>query len=333
MFTCCGKKILTTKHFCTDIYSQNEPYNKFVIRSSIYISMEETREIAALMNLIDDPDNEVFDTVSNRIISYGKDIISNLEQLWENTPDEGTQDKIEILIHRLHFQDLQAGVTAFANAPEQDLMEGLLLVARYQYPDLIATQVLQEIEKIRRNVWLEINSYITALEQINIINRIFYSYHKYKGVEVSYQQPEEFLVNKMIETKRANAILNGIVYQHLCKQLDIPVKVIRVPRQYLLAYFDNSYEYFSTPQEHNHNILFFIDPMSGHVYSHKDVESYFKKIELTPSPTYFKPMQCNAIIRFLMDEFANCFQDAHKQYKKEELLQLSSILASGNKSI
>ena len=43
--------------------------------------MEETREISALMNLIDDPDKEVFETVSNRIVSYGKIIIPNLEHL------------------------------------------------------------------------------------------------------------------------------------------------------------------------------------------------------------------------------------------------------------
>ena len=72
--------------------------------------MEETREINALLHLIDDPDNEVFDTVSNRIVSYGKPIIPNLEQLWENTPDEITQEKIELLIHRLHFHELQADI-------------------------------------------------------------------------------------------------------------------------------------------------------------------------------------------------------------------------------
>ncbi len=165
--------------------------------------MEETREISALMTLIDDPDTEVFHTVSDRIVSYGKHIIPNLEQLWENTPDEIIQEKIELLIHRLHFQDLQADMTSYSQAGSQDLMEGLLLVARYQYPDLVNNPVLQEMDRIRKNIWLEMNSYLTALEQVNIINRIFFAYHKYKGVEVSYQHPEEFLVNKAVKPRRA----------------------------------------------------------------------------------------------------------------------------------
>lgn len=290
--------------------------------------MEETREISALMTLIDDPDKEVFDSVCSRIISYGKIIIPNLEHLWENTHDEDVQEKIELLIHRLHYQDLQQEFTEFTKSTEQDLLAGALLIARYQYPDLVNTAVYQEIEKVRRNIWLELNSYLTALEQINIVNRIFYTYHKYKGVEVSYQHQEEFLINKIIETKRGNAITNGIIYQVLCQMLDIPVKVVKIPRQYLLAYFDTSYEYFNPNKENSSGIHFFIDPMNGHIYTQKDVDTYFKKIGITVNVSHFKPMTNTAILQFLTEEFAKCFEDDATQYKQSELLTLADILAS-----
>ncbi len=42
--------------------------------------MHSNAEISALLILIDDPDEEVFYTVSNRIVHYGKGIIPNLEK-------------------------------------------------------------------------------------------------------------------------------------------------------------------------------------------------------------------------------------------------------------
>lgn len=48
--------------------------------------METNNEISALFTLIDDPDEEVFGLVSNKIVDYGKEIIPNLEHLWETTP-------------------------------------------------------------------------------------------------------------------------------------------------------------------------------------------------------------------------------------------------------
>ncbi|MFT3705817.1 MAG: transglutaminase-like domain-containing protein [Agriterribacter sp.] len=331
--TTCGKKYTGKSNTATDIYFQNDftikrKFVRLYNNNLVVTIMEETREINALMHLIDDPDKEVFETVSHRIISYGKNIIPNLEHLWETTPDEIIQEKIESLIHRLHFQDLQDEFTNFTKSPGHDLLTGAQLVARYQYPDLMSTQVYQEIEKIRRNIWLELNSYLTALEQVNIINRIFFTYHKYKGVEVSYQHPEEFLINKVIETKRGNSIINGILYQILAQMLDIPVKVIRIPRQYLLAYFDTSYEYFNPQKENSNNIHFYIDPMNGHIYTHKDVENYLKKIAVPPTNSYYKPMSNQAILQFLLEEFARCFDDEANRYKQTELLLLADIIAS-----
>jgi regulator of sirC expression with transglutaminase-like and TPR domain len=287
--------------------------------------MEENKEISALFHLIDDPDEEVFTTVSDRIISFGKEIIPNLENLWENTPLEEVQERIELLIHRLHYDELKMDMQEWSGKEYPDLIEGALLAARYKYPDLHASPIIQEIEKFRRNIWLELNSYLTALEQVNVVNKILFSYHKFKGVEVSYHHQEEFLLNKVIETRRGNSITNGIIYQYLCQMLDIPVKAVNIPRQYILAYYDTSHEYFSTQTPEN-KIHFFIDPMTGQVYTQKDVENYFKRINITPTASHFKPVTPRKTIQFLLEEYSKCFDNDVNRYKQVELLRLAELL-------
>lgn len=287
--------------------------------------MEPTREMSALFHLIDDPDTEVFTTVSERIVSFGKEIIPNLENLWENTVEEDVQERIEMLIHRLHFQDLQQEFTHWSLRDFPELLEGALLVSKYKFPDIHISPINNEIEKLRRNIWLELNSYLTPLEQINVVNKVLFSHNKYKGVEISYQNQEEFLLNKVVETKRGNAIANGILYQAVCQMLDVPVKAINIPRQFILAYFDNSSDYFNTNPKPN-KILFYLDPVSGQVYTQKDVENYFKRISVNSSPSYFKPMSNRKIIQFLLNEYSKCFDDDKNRYKQNEVLSLSDIL-------
>ena len=151
--------------------------------------MENNKELSALFLLIDDPDEEVFDAVSQKIVDYGKPIIPNLEHLWETTPDELTQLRIELLIHRLHFHDLIEDFRQWNISGHHDLMVGALLACKFQYPELSTTPVLQEIEKVRRNIWLELNNYLTPLEQINIVTSILYSYYGLKGNETNYKEP------------------------------------------------------------------------------------------------------------------------------------------------
>jgi regulator of sirC expression with transglutaminase-like and TPR domain len=158
-----------------------------------------------------------------------------------------------------------------------------------------------------------------------VVNKILFSYHKFKGVEVSYHHQEEFLLNKVIETRRGNSITNGIIYQYLCQMLDIPVKAVHIPRQYILAYFDTSHEYFSNSTPSN-KIHFFIDPMTGQVYTQKDVENYFSRINITPTPAHFKPVSPRKTIQFLLEEYSKCFDNDTNRYKQTELLRLVDIL-------
>ena len=287
--------------------------------------METNTEISALLHLIDDPDEEVFDAVSRKIVDYGKPIIPNLEHLWETTPDEPVQERIELIIHRLHYRDLAEDFRQWNVSGHHDLMLGAMLTSKFQYPDLSTTPVMQEIEKIRRNIWLELNNYLTPLEQINIVTSILYSYYGLKGGETNYKEPNEFLLHKTLESKRGNQVSNGILYLMLCELLDIPVKAINIPKQFIIAYFKPGYSDEELPN-HIHKIEFFIDPTSGQVFTHQDVESYFKRISVPPVGSYFKPLKNKQVIRQLLEEFSKCFSDEKLLHKQAELLELASIL-------
>lgn len=287
--------------------------------------METTKELSALFTLIDDPDEEVFGAVSDKIIDYGKIIIPNLEHLWETVPDQQVQYRIELLIHRLHYRDLCEDFRQWNVSGHHDLMLGALLTCKFQYPDLATTPVLQEIEKIRRNIWLELNNYLTPLEQVNILTSILYSYYGLKGGEINYQEINEFQIHKVLESKRGNQLSNGILYLVLSELLDIPVKAVNVPKQFVLAYFKPGYsdENLENPQE---KIEFFIDPTGGQVFTHKDVTSYFKRIAMEPLPLFFKPQNNRWVIRHLLMENSKCFEDEKNQYKQKELRDLANLL-------
>jgi regulator of sirC expression with transglutaminase-like and TPR domain len=287
--------------------------------------MKENKEISALLHLIDDPDEYVYNTVSEKIISFGKAIIPNLENLWENTTSEDLQEKIELLIHRLHFRDLTNDFTAWA-AGDADLLEGALLVARYHYPELQKNTVLQEIEKLKRNIWLELNSYLTPLEQVNVITSIIYNYYKQKGVEFAYNNPDDYLINKALESKKGNAVNNGIIYLVLCELLDVPIRAINIPRQFILAYVDLQHDLLNPVGHASEKIKFYIDPLNGQIYSHKDVESYFKRISVPPTASYFRQLNNKKIIQFLLEELSKCFDNERNRYKMDELLLLANLL-------
>lgn len=284
--------------------------------------MELNRETTALLSLIDDPDKDVFESVSDRIRHIGKDMIPSLESFWECSEEETVRERVDMLIHKIHFDDLKQDIFRWSSQDQPDLLEGSFLVSRYKFPELDLTGYRKELDRLCKSVWLELNNYLTPLEQVNIVNKVLFTYHMFKGVEISYNNQEDFLVHKLLDTRRGNSIANGILYQTICGMLDIPVLAIRIPRQFILAYFERDRREDPSAKPRQPRILFYIDPLSGQVFTKKDVDHYFGRIEVEPKPEHFKPMHPRNIIAFQIEEFAKCFDDEKSRYKQNELIGL-----------
>jgi len=290
--------------------------------------MWENKEISALLRLIDDPDDEVFDTVSEKILHYGRAIIPNLESLWEHTTDQSVQERIEQLIHRVHFQDLQQELLEWSKSKHPEILRGAILVARYQFPDLNVPALLAQFDQIRRNIWLELNNYLTPLEQVNVFNSILYNYYKLQGHELTEREPKHFFINQVLESRQGNSYTLGVLYLSLCELLDIPVFAVDVPRQFIFAYIDTLYHFHSPDYEGVQQIQFFIDPLNGMVYTRRDVDTYLRKINAADSQAYFTPLVSKRIIFKMLEELCLCYKYKREDQKAEEIQQLMNILVT-----
>lgn len=291
--------------------------------------MQSNKEIKALLRLIDDPDDEVFDTVADKLVNYGREIIPNLEQLWEVTVDESIQERIELLIHRVHFQDLQQELYDWSRSKHPELLRGAILVAKYQFPDLNIPSILSQFDQIRRNIWLELNNYLTPLEQINVFNSILYNYYKLQGHELTERDPKYFFINQVLESKQGNSYSIGVLYLALCELLDIPIFAVDIPRQFVFAYIDSLQPFYS-PDEPVQQIQFYIDPLNGMVYTQKDIDVYLRKISANDREAYFTPLLSKRVIYKMLEELNLCYKYKREDRKAEEIAQLMQILAESN---
>jgi hypothetical protein len=284
------------------------------------------KEINALLQLVDDPDDEVFETVAAKIIRYGRQIIPKLETVWESTFDKLTQDRMELLIHQVRYNDLLEEVTEWSKNSNPDLLRGAILIAKYEYPDINIPALLAEFDQLRKSVWLELNNFLTPLEQVNVLNTIIYTHYKFVGNELTDRNIGNFFINKLFDTKQGNSYSIGIVYLAICELLDIPIFAVEVPQQFLFAYIDTLYSFFSNDPNGVQQIQFYIEPTSGMAYTQTDLDNYMKKLKLYEKTNRVIPLTNKEIICKLIDQLSNCYQYKNDEIKIVELKQLQVII-------
>lgn len=289
--------------------------------------MKNTKEIKALFHLLDDPDMEIYNTVSNKLIHYGKDIIPNLENFWEHTEDNGVQERIENIIHKVNINDVLDRLNLWLKSDHANLLDGALILARFQFPDLREEEVRKVIRDIYQSCWLELNNYLTPLEQVNIVNSIFYNMFRFQGLDIEESKPNHFFINQVLETRTGNNYSLALLYQYLCSMLDIPVFAVILPKQYFLAYFSASYDYRDLEKNSQAKLQLYIDPCNGMVYSQLDVDAYIKKYELMINDENFKPQTPKQVLFQCIESLAYVYEQAGEKEKTIELRMMSDLFS------
>ena len=272
-------------------------------------------EIEALISLLDDPDTLVFDQVKEKLISMGSDIIPHLENAWELSLDNLLQNRIEDIIHYLQFDSIQKSLTQWLHSEDHDLIEGAIIIAKYQYPDLDEKKIYDYFNQISQDVWLELHDGLTALEQVKVLNRIIFDIHSFSGNKKNINSPQNSYINNVFETKKGNPITLGLIYIAICQKLNLPIHGVSVPEHFVLTYSENM------------NNLFYINPFnSGFVFSRYDIEKYIEQLKKEHKDEYYNPCDNLTILRRLLEHLVFTYDNLGYVDKKEELSTLLKIL-------
>ncbi len=275
------------------------------------------RELEALISLLEDPDSLVFDNVSNRLIELGEEVVPPLEKRWELTLKPELQVRIENVIREIQFNSLKRGMDSWKSGGGTNLLFGAYLVARFHYPELQYETLNEKIEKIKKDIWLELNNNLTALEKVKVMNYFLYDIHHFDKSLKKAHTPQLYLVNHVIDTFKGSPVMLGLIYAELARRLNLPIFGVNLPRNFVLCYYDPDYH------EDPNNILFYINPSDkGSVLGLKELKHFLRHLKIEEKEFYFTPCSSTEVIERLIINLQFAYERSGQPEKAQSLKKL-----------
>lgn len=285
---------------------------------------EKTRQLQALISLLDEPDQGIFGTVRNQIYGFGPQAVPMLEHAWESTFDAFLQKRIEDIIHDIQYNQLYVDLTQWAHFGNQDLLEGYIHFTRSQFQNLDETSIRQQIHVIRRDIWLELNENLTALEKVKVLNHIIFEVHRFRLAPTKQPEIRYLLLNNLLETRTAYSISIGLLYTFLAQSLDLPVAGILLPgERYVLAWQDTLRSVEGLPPR----VMFYINPEnSGGVFTRNEITALLKHMKIPVSDYFYRPVSHPLIIDKMFELLIFLHRNVGEYDRIDELDHLRSAL-------
>ena len=291
--------------------------------------MSQPGHIRALVRLIDDPDDHVYAHVREEIKKCGAEAIPILEHSWENDYFGLVfQNRIEHLIHEIQFSEILRLMGNWVNSPEKDLLEGAILIAKYQYPGLDELKIKVSIQNLRRDIWLELNDNQTSFEKIKIFNRVFFDLYHFTGDSKNYHSPVNSFLNTVLESKKGNPLSLSLIYSIVAQSLDLPVYGVNLPNHFVLAYMDEFHSNHFGNIENEFGVLFYINVFSkGVIFDVKEIKQFLNGLKVEHRREYFEPCSNSAIIKRMLTNLIYSFQQVGNIEKVDELTLLKNLIS------
>ncbi|HNY04060.1 MAG TPA: hypothetical protein PKG48_15810, partial [Bacteroidales bacterium] len=128
----------------------------------------------ALISLMDEPDEQAFGKIHERILLLGNDAIRPLESALENTFQPVVRDRIASLLHLLRQARLRDEIEDWIATGSSDLLKGFILVTRTEFPGLDEQKIVAAIEQLRVDIWVELHDSLTSLENVRVMNHVIF---------------------------------------------------------------------------------------------------------------------------------------------------------------
>jgi len=279
-------------------------------------------EIDALVKLLDDPDEVIFSHVQEKLLEYGNDAISYLETAWEQSLDTMMQERIENIVHTIQFTNVKQDLNLWYQSGAFDLLQGALIINRYQFPDLDEQAIVNQIEDIKREIWVGLQYEMSSIEKIKLINHVFYNQFGFSGNTKNHHDPQNSYLNQVLESKKGNQISLAIIYSTIAQKLDIPVYGVNLPQHFILGYIDEG------GQDRENAVLFYINAFNkGAIFGKHDVDQFLRQLNLEPQPGFYVPCSNAEIVRRIIRNLISAYENLGAADKVAELKALQEILS------
>lgn len=277
-------------------------------------------EIRALISFLDETDEQIVETVRNKIILKGRAALPLLEEALHITLDERALGRIRKLLGSIRKEAVRKDFSAWITGRSSDLLKAYLIISRIEYPEIKEEDIEAQIERIRLDAWLELNDNLTALENIRVLNHIFFQLYQFVGNKDNGNAPQEQYLPYLLESRTGSSLSLGILYLIIANRLNIPLSGVNLPEYFILAYLDDN-----GAQNNEDGILFYINPFKGSVFTKREIEMFLKQLKIKANMKFFNPCSNLDVIIRLLNDLKKNYEETGNISKAEELDRLLEL--------
>ena len=197
-------------------------------------------ELESLVVLFDDRDTVVTELVNSRLASYGPDVVRSLRNLSERRSDPALKALIAERAGALNTEFKLADFQDFTTRTPGplSLFEGSWIISSMLDPTLVRERYEELFFRCSQEYLAEGSDQRTGVENIRILNHIFFHRLKFTLFDVQLRDPRYAMLGDALQSRGGNPFVLAFIYLMICQVSGLPVELICFPGGFIPVYVE-----------------------------------------------------------------------------------------------
>lgn len=194
-------------------------------------------ELEALVGMLDETDEEIYQTLKDALFSIGEEALPYLEKARLQKDGSLWQNRMDALISELQVEIACKKLSEWKKEASPNLLKGFYLLSSAFYSDLPWERVCGEFNRLHGDCWLLLGADVSLSRKIAMFNNFFFNQCGFRlGTKIvsDYDFADFFLPN-LLNRRQGNDRSLALAYQYLAKLNGLPVFLLNLPVVNLLA--------------------------------------------------------------------------------------------------
>ncbi|GIV43242.1 MAG: hypothetical protein KatS3mg035_0365 [Bacteroidia bacterium] len=273
--------------------------------------MEENK-IKILIQLLEDPDTEVYEAVYQEILKLGKNYYPLLESEFKSSQNELVKTRLMLILQQFQGELVTDKLLNWRKGGGESLLEGWSLVTQYFYPTFNFLDYKKKISNWVHKIWLKTRPNMKIEQKIRtVISFLEKQDFYFKRTDDLYTNPELMFLNTVVDQKKGNYLSICLLLNIIFHQLEIYTHVVSVEGRFFVRYLDYKEHYYVNP------IIY-----SKDIFYEEDLKVFLIMEKKELNLLHYKPISNIYLILHLLDLLKSLYKEHqnHEQYKKAQAL-------------
>ncbi len=272
------------------------------------------KELDSILYLMDDPDPFVYQSVENKLLELGENVIPLLDELKLDKKDPHEKEKVANAIQKITFSSVHAD---FVEAVSQginnrkDLEKAVLILARIGTPTLRESEYIKKLDHFAEMIGSSIRYQIDESQKRVLFTRYIYEDLNFSGALDAHHSPKNCFINHVIDKRKGMPIALALVAIFVARRLNLPFFGVNMPIHFMLMFAGEKEELLLDPYD------------NGNIVSYEQCYYYLRKNRVEMKPEHLQIASNTDIIKRCI---INLMRSYHLQENLDRVKDLQELL-------